>query len=129
MSLIDSTFGGLSTRLISRWGQPVSLIRYADTGVYDPVTSTVTRMEDRQDTTAVVTTVKLTEAQVLKQEADIKILVNPQKLPDGYLFGADDEVELPSLVGSTQMTKAKVVDLRVVRGETGLLWILYARYQ
>ena len=79
--------------------------------------------------TAVVTTVKLSEAQVLKQEADVKILVDPQGLPDGYLFGADDEVELASLVGSTQMVRAKVTDLRVVRGEEGILWIMYARYQ
>jgi hypothetical protein len=129
MSLIDTTFAALSSKLVAKWGQEVTLVQYASPGTYDPATGQMLRAETLETTTAVVTSVRAEELQRLGQQADVKILVDPGSLPEDYLFGVDDEVIVSAQAGSDAMVRAKAVDVRVVRGERGILWVIYARYQ
>ena len=125
MSQIDSTFAGIPTPILAKWGHTITYIKTNPARSYNPTTGAITGADTNVSLKAVISRVNPREYEGLYQATDIKVIMGTEELGSYY----PSELDRIQYLQDGVTREAKIITVTSYRGETPILHTVIARPQ
>jgi hypothetical protein len=125
MSLVDTTFAGIPTQLLTDWGQNVTYLKANTAPTYDTTTGQVSGADTNITVRALIFEAKPEEFESTYQTSDLKVIIGNAEL-GAYVPSIRDRIQYTQ---NNATKTGRIIQCKTSRGENPVVHTILLRPQ